>query len=119
MALHADNGELALLPVLVYGEVAHGLQAMHMTLCLPCRGHCGKELQGVGVALQKHLGNTGTATEVAINLEWRMSIVEVVVNTTGILVQTIVGRMAQSVLQDQVCMVTIQGTCPKVYLPSH
>ena len=119
MALHLHLGEVAVLPVLVNGKVAHGLQTVYMSLGLPCGGHGGQQLQGVGVALQEHLGYTGATTEVSVNLEGSMCVVEVVVHTAGILVQTIVGGMAQGILQDEVGMVAVQCTCPKVHLPTH
>jgi hypothetical protein len=75
------------------------------------------------VALEQHLGNASGATEVSINLEWRVSIEHVGIGATALLLCTedeeSVDSERQLVLDEFVGMFTIKQTCPAAYLPTH
>ena len=64
-------------------------------------------MKGSVVALHQHFGHASGETKVAVNLEWRMRIEEVWINT-----------FRKHVLDDFVSMVTIEQTCPQVDFPS-
>ena len=71
------------------------------------------------MALQEHLGNACADTEVAVDLEGRVGIVEVIVHASGILVGAVRGAVLQGILQDDVGMVAIVSASPEVDLPTH
>ena len=116
----ADDGthETSVLPLLIYLEIVHSTQSAHVA-CLPQVGQGGQELQRVGVTLQKHLGHTGTGTEVAVDLEGRMGVEEIVIDSALVRLYVITGRVPQGIVQDDVGVVAVQCAGPQTHLPSH
>ena len=86
---------------------------------LPSRGEGGEDVDEVVLALHQKFGDTGADAEIAIDLEGSVGIVEVVVDTTGVLVGAVGGGMAQGILDNLARVVAVLGTCPEVDLPAH
>ena len=77
-------------------------------------------MQEACMTLQQHLGNAGTAAEVAVNLEGGMCIEHIGIGTTVSIFHGSVGiHQAQLILDDVQRMVAVEHTCPLTYLPTH
>ena len=75
------------------------------------------------VALDEHLGYACRATEVAVNLEWRVGIEEIAV-CAALLLHLSVGHelvvgQCQLLLYELIGMVSVEHTCPEAYFPAH
>lgn len=72
----------------------------------------------VFMTLQQHLGHTGNYTKIAIDLERRTGIKQIVVSTaaTAVFSTGYTGR-PQLVVQDRQCPVAIEQAGPEGYLP--
>ena len=113
-----DFGGKEIFPRYVYSKVAHSFQTSD-TAVLP-RTRKGREnLDNLVLTLEQHLRHTSADTEVSIDLERSVRVVEVVVDTTFILVGVVGGGVFEGIVEDATRVVTILGACPKIYLPSH
>jgi hypothetical protein len=66
------------------------------------------------MTLQQGLGNPRSQAEIAINLEWRMRIEEIVIETSPSIYTGIVKEAGEHFIHS----VTIAQTRPEVYFPS-
>ena len=108
IALDADNlGKFVFFPVDFNLETSACANATHLTL-LPCIGQCWQQVDESHVALHEHLGNSGSATKVSVNLEWSVGIPQVVQST-----------VFQQVAKEGICVVAVMQACPLVEFPSH
>ena len=70
-------GGFALLPCNVNAEISACHQPFNGAFA-PCIRQCGKQVNTACMALHQHFDNAGCAPEIAVYLEWRMHIPEVV-----------------------------------------
>ena len=48
-----------------------------------------------------------------------MGVVEIIIDTSAILVGVVGGGVLEGIVEDATSVVTIFGTCPEIHLPSH
>ena len=114
--LHFGGQEV--FPRHINSEVTHGFQTSD-TSVLP-RTRKGREnLNNLVLTLEQHLRHTSADTEVSIDLERGVRVVEVVVDTTLVLVSAIGGGVFEGIVEDAASVVAILGACPEIYLPAH
>ena len=113
-----DHRSFTALPSDVYGEIAHCLQARDRA-CRPIRGEGWKNLQYIVLALEQHLRNTGSNSEVTIDLEARMRVPKVVIYATARHHHVSSLRVLQRIAQNSASVVAIFCACPEVGFPTH
>ena len=86
---------------------------------LPNRGESGEHYDGVRCALHEHLCNTCTSTEVTIDLERSVCVVEIVVDTASVLVCAERRSVAQSAVEYHASVVAVLSARPEVDAPAH
>ena len=114
--------DLAIVPLHVDDEAATGHESRDATFLLPIVGKSGEQLDDRILALHQHLGNACRATEIAIDLERRMSVEEVGVGAAaqlGFVRHIAFVRQTQLVLDELVGMVAIEETSPQTDTPAH
>ena len=111
--------EFASLPFHVDNESATRPQSFHLTGA-PVVGQGRKEVHGTIVALQQHLADAGGTAEIAVDLEWRVSIEEVGIGPpVGILPHlTVVGQEFQHIADNLVGVVAVEHPRPEIDFPS-
>jgi hypothetical protein len=75
-------------------------------------------MHGTVMTLEHHFSDTGSATEVTVDLEWRMSIEEIRV-CTSLAPETGTAGRRQLIRNKFIRSVTIEKSRPKAYLPAH
>ena len=73
------------------------------------------------MTLQEHLGHTGCESEVAVDLEWGMSVEEIRIGASiGIFLGHGVTRQQREHIADNLeGMVAVEHTRPEIYFPSY
>ena len=82
----------------------------------PCRRQGGEKLHLTIVALQKHLGDAGSAAEVAVDLERRMCTKKIGVGA-GTMAAVILNGRLQQLFQEIISMVAIAQSGPETDFP--
>ena len=72
-----DRNQFSIVPLDVQFEVTLGTKTFHFAV-FPCIRQSRQKIYAVIMALQKHFRNTGSAAEIAVDLEGRMVVEEVV-----------------------------------------
>src|SRR4051812_4217425 len=104
--MQCGGGRSATLPRYVYDHIAAGTQSSEMTVG-PSRGKRGQDRYLSGLALQQHLGDTGGAAEVRVDLE-----------PSPARVQQTLGRCVEKVLNMLIRVISIIESRPQVRVPT-
>ena len=75
-------------------------------------------MEGSVMALKEHFCNTGSAAEVSVDLERRMSVEEIRI-CTALAPEACASCRSELIGNELVCSVSVEKTSPKAYLPSH
>ena len=94
-------------PTKVDGVVATGFDSVDFSF-LPCRRECREQLQMLAIALHEHLADACCPSEIAIYLEWRVSIEKVRISTSrpmASVVESIRTDVGEQLAEQLVCLV--------------